>query len=335
MNLEVELIDRLADVDASEMEWQNLFVEAGAPSPFLDFDWMRMCFARLATGRRQPVLALVREHGKLILGLPLRRRRHWLVLRRYFGLETVLPQHTDGLVAPGGDRSAAVAALLGRLGRDPLVESIGFNSLPELSPLAELVRYRSRPDRSFSAASHVDMPDGFSAYFANFDSGSRRQVRRMARLMDERGGLVLRLSTPERFDADLDWLLARKRSWTPPGGEAMRAWLTTDSAENDLRVLGRKWLGNGKAHLGQLEVGGERAASSLFLVAGHEATAYVIAYDQRFAQTSPGRILMLRMLEYLSDRGVTACDMMKGSYDWKVRLRTGTRSIERVRLRPR
>ena len=64
--LTVKLISDAEMVDSLEAEWRTLFEQMGAPSAFLDFDWVRMTFRRaVSDGASVPLIATVRDNGRL------------------------------------------------------------------------------------------------------------------------------------------------------------------------------------------------------------------------------------------------------------------------------
>lgn len=332
MPLVFERLDRLSDLDAIEGEWRALFEAAGQPSPFLQFDWVRMCFARrLADYPARPEVGIVRHDGALVLALPLHSTPHLVVFRRLYGLRTLMPQYTEALVAPGGDRSEAITVLVKGL-RRLTVRVLALNRLREASPLRSLLAPHAYSEAIYTSAAVAELPDGYEAYFDSLGRKARWQARRMLKGMSEIGEVSFRLSAPDQFDTDLDWLLTCKRAWTPKTGE-LRPWLQSPGAEDDLRHIGRVGVAQGWVWLAQLEIGGRRAASCLAFTSRTEAVFYAIAHDPEFAEMSPGRTLVLKLIEYSANHGRPTIDFMAEANPMKERLKTGTINIFRQRVR--
>jgi|GEM_PF-6618296 len=319
-SLDFELVTSEQRLLALEPEWRQLFEAAGRPSPFIDFDWVLMCWRQLAAdGRNLPVVAIVRERGRLVLALALQRERKGSFYR-YAGAHTSLPTYDWPLVSPQGDPALWLNKVVEMVRRDWRCFGILLNRVREDAPIVPVLS--AYPHVRHNPRAVVELEGGFAAYMATFSAMSRQQVRRYQRRLIPGGNVPLRLSTAATYDADLDWLLLQKRAWTPPGSDTLHDWLVRSDYEQGLRDLCRRWIEDGRAQLGFIEADGRRVAGALSFVAGTDVIYYLITYDPQFATVSPGRMLTLKLIEHAAAKGCELFDFMGGQWEWKERLQT-------------
>lgn len=332
---DTEIIRDEARLFAVAQEWNGLWDRAANPSPFLHHDWVTMCWRRVAlTHPRAPSVVVVREGGEAVLAAPLMPGSSLGIFRAPSGLCSLLPQYNEALMREGGDGKVAIAALLGALGRDPLAVRLRLDRVPSWSPLVAAIEGHIATRSTLHHGALIEFPDGYNAYFARFSRPTRSQHQRLTRLLGEHGTVALRHSDAESFNADFDWLLAHKRAWTPPQGRRLRRWVTSPGIETDLRMLAKRWVGSGRALLSVLTAGQQRVAAVLTLLGGRtEAVCYAITYDPQFGRYSPGRLLMLKLIEHLAAHGMHRLDLMSGDTEWKTRLATSLPPILKLRAR--
>ena len=312
-----------------ESEWRALYELAGQPSPFLDFDWVRMCWQQVVRRGGTPLAALVQYDRRLVMAAALERRRFRVLFCRYYGLADLLPQHDDILLHPEGDASGWLRVLQRGLRSTLRDSAMLLPRLADHSSFAQRLLGSGRA-RARQQIAKVDLEHGYAAYLSHFSRPTRNQMRRMWRQLGE--GARVRHSDPDSFDSDFDWLLAQKRAWTPPGNAKLRAWLTDKATEDDFRLLARHWIASGKMRLGVLEGRGARVAAVLMLMAGEIAILYTTTYDPAMGGTSPGRTVALSMIEWSANNGHLTVDFMGGRSSWKDRLKTGDYTRYRYKL---
>lgn len=322
MAITTALITEEAELLALRPEWDALW-SASSALPFQHFDWVWMAWQRRKLyAANGPVIGVVRDAGRLVVAAPLRRRRHWLVLRGLEGLRTLLPQYGDVLVAHDGNQAQWLAALMTALGRDSGERTLHFDLLPSTSPMAKAMAPQAQLNRTVLETSGADLSGGFEPYFATFSRSARWEYRRKLRSMEEAGGMNLTLSSAESLREDLAWMLRTKRAQMRPRGQRLRPWMRSRACENDLRALCLEWVGTEMMWLATLHIGGQRAAAGLAFAGGGQAIGYVITFDPAFGEHSPGRMLALMMIEHAAKTGLTRFDFMAGRSEWKDRLNT-------------
>ena len=327
-----ELIGDEARLLALEPDWQALFADAGQPSPFLDFDWVLMCWRRVAAdGPHRPFVAAVREAGRLVLAIPLQRQRYRWFFQRYYGLQTLFPQYNDGLVAPGGATADWVEVLRRGLGRSSTASLLVLNRVPAGSPLFAALAGVAQQAK-LTTASAVELGQGYDAYLSSFSRPTRSQIRRMQKLLARTGTVEWRNATAQTLAGDISWLLQSKRNWMPPHGRKLRDWLLSPNYEQELRDIAGTWIATGRMTLATIEAGGHPVASGLVLHAGTKAIFYVTTYNADYAAVSPGRMLAVWLIEQAAQRGGDFMDFMAGGWAWKDRLKTTDFIVWRLKL---
>ncbi|MEO6395559.1 MAG: GNAT family N-acetyltransferase [Devosia sp.] len=299
-------------------EWEELFGDALDGGPYLDFNWCWIIWQRIQLRLPDALyIAVIREAGRIVLIAPLLLIRNGL-MARIDALGTVLPQNTNILVRQGMDTETIVAHLLGGIARRNPLGRLRLHRLRGSSLLAVTLFRRLDSGRGLMTI-EADLSQGYESYFATLSAATRSHHRRMLKQMSQRGAVRFSVGSTNNFRADLNWLLESKRKWKPRKGR-LRGWLREKGALNDFKQLAHDGARNGRCVLGTLWVGDRRAAAIAAFVGGGEAALYVAAYDPAFADFSPGRTVILLMLEHLAALGLQRADFMAGESELKLRL---------------
>jgi len=277
----------VAEADRFVAAWRDLAARA-APNPFAEPEFLLPALRRLAPGRIR--LALVWREATLIGLAALQPPR----LR--FGMARVWKSEQAALAAALFDRDQALAALGALHEAYPaaagllisLVDPAGsLAKAPGAVALSPIVRAASAPGSS-----------------ARGSAKRRKEARRLERRLAERGALEL----SEASDAAaIERFLALEASgWKGARGTAL-------AREAERAAFAREFL-EGLAERGRLEifelrVGNDVAAAGAVLRAGRRAFFWKTAYDERYAQFSPGAALARRIGERLAaDPGLELVD---------------------------
>jgi CelD/BcsL family acetyltransferase involved in cellulose biosynthesis len=135
----------------------------------------------------------------------------------------------------------------------------------------------------------------------SLSSGSRKQLRRKRKALEEHGPLSLLIhDKPDGISAAFDGFLDLEASgWKGRNGTALRQ--KPDDARYVLGVL-RAMAGVDRAFLAELRMGGNAIASGLFLRCGAEAFFWKTTYDEIFASQSPGVIFDVMLTQWFYDQ---------------------------------
>lgn len=332
MALTTETIVHDAGLAAIEDEWRALWQQPAHPSPFLRYEWVAMCWRRVAANSPgSPRLVVVRQDGELVLAAPLMRHRRFGPLHEFHELTTTLPQYAEMLIKHDGPHEEWGRAFLREALRHPLALRVCLGRLPAPGEFGAAARGMKAKRTLYGDATLALLPDGYEAYLETRSKKLRSDHRRQALRLGETGAVTFRLADAQTLDGDLDWLLQQKRQWQPRSGE-LRTWLGLPGAERDLRDYCHAMLAADDLCFGILQIDGQRVGGALSFVARHAGLFYVLAYDPAFERYSPGRTALLLGMEAMALRGVTRFDFMGGGTEWKKRLGTDEMRVERVRL---
>ena len=223
--------------------------------------------------------------------------------RGFLGVVQVWQSEQAGLAAIVLDRDHAVPALesaLEWLARErPSVSGLYVPSLAALGETARLVEavaarltlrvfVVSPRERAVLPAASED-----KLRFERALPGKRlKEWRRLRRRLDERGGLVLRSTgdPAELADAVERFLALEPKSWKGRGGAPL-------VAEPERAAFARSMLSSlaaeGKLRIDSLENSGAPIAMGVVLFSTRRAFYWKTAYDEAFAEFSPGVLLTL------------------------------------------
>jgi CelD/BcsL family acetyltransferase involved in cellulose biosynthesis len=316
-----ELLDEhgLAGV---EREWDALAVECARPGslPDLLLPWWR----HLAPpGARARVVA-VREGGRLV-GLapflihdgPLGRPA-----ARLFGTPS-LPQRATILAAPGHEGRVwrLAARTLGESEPRPAMVALervdGEDAWPRAVARAWPATAGARLLWEFRIPGQaLSMRAGsFDAWMAGRSHNARRDVRRTARRVEKRGGVIVRADGAEQMERALR---AFGRMHELRWGDRSRLWRPDALAM--LREAGERMRGSGRLRLYALEADGGVAATLFVFAAGGEAMAWNGAWQPDWAPVRPMMALFYRAIEDCFEMGDRRLDFGEGEQHYKLRL---------------
>jgi hypothetical protein len=146
-----------------------------------------------------------------------------------------------------------------------------------------------------------------------------RKNRHIERKLAEQGELEFRQATGDGWTAELFDTLAtiERNSWIATKTDASDAKfmapahrLFWEAAAADPGIAAQM-------HASLLFVGGAPAAFSFFLRSGSFVSLIANSYDERFRQQSPGRVLLYRDFQQLSETGVDTVDWGAGDPGYK------------------
>jgi len=316
---------RLQVVEAVGSQWNPLAVLGG--SPFLTYEWISSWWHALGDG--QLLCALLRApDGTLRAGACCRlspsgeltaltdpdysyewdvvardadaRREVWQAIAR-FGARRVhvslLPDRPDGA-------GAACEAL----------ESGGYRVL------------RNRAEVS----PYLPLPDSWDELLGSISRNLRHKLRRNRRALDRDGALVLRTTHSETdLERSLEIFLALEASgWK---GRAGTAILCDSRAERLYRSFALAAARQGWLRLSILESAGTPVAAAYGCAFAGRAFRLKSAYDERYADHSPGLVLLGEELQRSIDEGLREYDFLGSAEFHKLRWNSQTRDRITVR----
>jgi len=299
----IEVIEQWTALEARRGEWQTLAERAVEPNPFYE-PWALVPALRYLAGRDRPRVLFVWVDGtrrELVGVVPIARR--WGFHRvpvRYLGLWRHIHCFlATPLMAPGAEGAVWRETVRFVAERSHLFDVGGIAADGRVAAAFERVLAADsiRFDDSGTIRRPLLEPRGSPAAYLEsvVKSKRRRQFERKRELLGGGGAIRYESTTSQRELGRWvdDFLELEGRGWKGRDHTALR------ERENETRYFRELIAGGsarGKVVAYRLTAGGELAAMRFDLVTQGAAFALKIAYDERFARSSPGALLELDIL---------------------------------------
>jgi CelD/BcsL family acetyltransferase involved in cellulose biosynthesis len=307
---EVFVASNATELDAVESDWRALEGLSPASTVFQSFAHIRI-WARHFLGEKRGSrlhVAVVRERGRPVLILPLAiSGAPHLRIARIAG--DPIAQYAEVLLDPAREVRPAFAAALSSVKRAG-VDAIMFRHVRDDSPLLNIASDYLRPPAALTEAPFADLSTfgDFPTYLKSLSKKVRQGLRNRRNHLEKagqfefqilRGGSQAREAIAEAIDLKRKWLVQRGSMSSAFVDAATRGCLL-DLAEN----------AESCAVVMRLMVGGEAAAIRFGFEYGGTHFAYMSAYDSRFADLSPGKLLMEYCISGFRERGLERIDVL-------------------------
>lgn len=307
----VRLIRDPRELDALAPDWNAL---AGCHAgPVQRVEWVQSCVATLlppdARGLR---LVSVRRDGQLVAIAPLVARRllGWSRLEQAGLAEISEPQ--DLLYAD----EAALRVLLRVLLRQP--KALALERLPEQSLVPRIVQGVTGRRALVRVCDQGDYPSLILDRDpdAMLNAGRRSDMRRALRRAERHGPVrfEVRAPAPEQVDALYAQVMqVEAASWKGHSGTALRF-------DGRLRAFFGDYAARaaraGILRIALMYIGAEVAAVQYAVECGQAWWLFKIGYDARFADCSPGQLLMQHTLRHAHASGLQRYELQGNSAPW-------------------
>ncbi len=281
------------DLAGREAAWLDLTARAAEPNAFAEAAFVIPALLRLAPGDRVATLLIWSDAGRerLIGAAAIETPRLPL------GLARVWRSEQAGLAAIALDRDAAersLSAMLAWLRRERRgVAGLLLPSLETNGPIARAVEAVAAREslrlEIVNPRQRAALPAGPTARFeASLDKKRRKEWARQRRRLEERGRVEARAA--DDANGVEAFLALEERGWKGARGSALAA----DAARAAFtREMLARFAARGQLRVERLALDGEPIAIGLVLRSGARAFYWKTAYDERFAEYSPGLQLTL------------------------------------------
>lgn len=321
-------------------EWEDLFQRAAARTPFLRYQWLRLCWdcQKDVPGTKLHII-VVRDGGRATLIAPFVLQSSGALLRDLAFLDSLTPQYND-LLIENSDRGADyVDYLCDVISATRNLRHFVSAWVPEGSRLLgcfEKIAEKTK-EASFKT-SFIDLAEfgSWDAYLKSLTRKLRRDHGRQLRNLEARGPVRFCQSDASSLDRDIAWLFTQKRQWLE-GKRRSSAWLRAPATEVLFAEAAREGLSSNRTWLTTLSRDHDIVAAMLSFREGSTLYLSKIAHDPSWRAYSPGRTLLLLTIQRALEHGLTKCDLMTGRSDLKESLATGSSLVfnHKVWLRKR
>ncbi len=316
--------------------WSELYAQAERPLPFLHHGWLRLCWQLRRSAFKRPRAIMMHEAGRPVMAVAVAFGWRRLMPQMLF-LGSGTPQYSDALWVKSERTLEHAEAMLEALARQPgAPRRLWARDWPVDSPFRSVAIGWPTIERRQYATFQValtDFPD-WDTYFHRRGKQMRGDHRRrLRRLEEQRGKVTFVVEQGEARRQTLHWLMTAKSEWAERTGHKT-PWLKDGSGERFLTAVLE--LPDGPESLVATLRCDDRIVAAVFCLRGGDAL-YVskIAHDPSFAAYSPGRSLLMMLMELAFAEGIALVDLMAGGVEWKHRFATGQSALvmQKVRLR--
>ncbi len=306
----VDVISSLEALDAIAGDWAVLESASEPSAIFQSFAHVRI-WARHFIGKERAThlhVAVVREAGRPVLVLPLAISGSRL-LRIADVAGDPVAQYADVLADPARVSRGAFEAALASV-RAAGADAIVLRGVRDDSELLRLAGPSLRPATARTVAPFADLSGfaDFTAYRESLSKKVRRALRHRRNHLENGGNFSFEmLGGGTEARAIVADALDMKRKWLVQRGNISSAFLdpATKACLLDLADSHES-----SATVARLVVGGETAAIRFGFEYRGTHFAYMSAYDPRFADVSPGKLLMEHCISGFWTRGIGRLDML-------------------------
>lgn len=318
------------EVDALAECWREL--DTAIANPLVHFDWIRTALWAFED-EVEPFVITICRGGKLRAVAPLIRRRVHGVRRLMLAGVKELHEPSDlASIEPAALRRL-VASITHR--GAPLV----LERMPADSPALRLLQkslshWAVVMVRPQATCPYIALDESWLEPELHLNAGRRSDLRRARRRAEQLGELTTELHTPslgelpELLDAALE---VEANSWKGDSGTAL---LCDPHRAAFYRRYAEAACLNGSLRICFLRIGDRVAAMQVAVEQGGAFWLLKVGYDQRFANCSPGMLLMRNTIRYAVEAGLSSYEFLGKAETWTRVWTTTERSYVTLRSYP-
>lgn len=327
-HLHAAIITTDEQFEALREDWNRLFQQDEHSIVFQSYAWCRTCWAHQDRSA-QLAIVVIYENGQMIGIAPL------MAKRRFPGVSQIEPLDCGQLayfrpIAPEGRDDVAEAMALALASAFPAgvvhipyydAGDRGTNVL--LATLATLGWGKASWPRNISH--YIHQPGGYAQYLALKSSKSRNNLKRWRKKLEEQGQVrIERFSGNWKDEHAVERMAAiQQRSWLIRRGQHP---INSPFNREMILALGEEDL----AEVFLLSIDHVDVAYILNLCTPALSLLYYLAFDERFAALTPGKVLLEDCIETTLNRGVASYDFLFGEGEYKRFWANRTRCVMRA-----
>lgn len=302
----------LDEVDAYEDAWRDL--ERRTAKPLGSFNWVRAALRAFEEDAQPHIVAVSRE-GRLQALAPLASCRVHGIRRLTLAGVHELHEPAD-LLWDDPQALGRLVLSIARRGTPLAFERLAADS----RAVAELQRrYRWRAivlKRPRQSCPYIELDESWVEPESHLNAGRRSDLRRARRRAEQLGPVATELHTPSLKELSylVDTALAvEARSWKGESGTALvhdphraafyRRYFEAACVDGTLRIC-------------FLRIGGHVAAAQVAIEESGGFWLLKVGYDERFAASSPGVLLMRETIRYAAEAGLKTYEFLGSAESW-------------------
>jgi CelD/BcsL family acetyltransferase involved in cellulose biosynthesis len=322
----IERLSTVEDLDQIQIHWSQLAESISGIPLFLTWEWSRSWWRHFGDEHRLCVLAAWDENGELAGLAPLMIVQDRLGLMKidrltFLSNGVAAPDHMDMLVRSGHEE--VVNAFLEYL----QTERGGWDvlDLNNLAPGSNIGaaftngRFRYFESSRKQICPYIMLPDSWEAYTKGQLSKKRRQrVRKFAQRFENEFPQQVkyrRIEDLEEVPSAIRFISKLSQAyWESKGYVSAFDQHRFEAFHNELATAAHQkgWL-----RLYQMEVNGEVVACEYNFRHGNVFYGYQGVFDRKWAEYSPGLVLLAHVFQEAIREGITEFDFLRGDEEYK------------------
>jgi CelD/BcsL family acetyltransferase involved in cellulose biosynthesis len=326
---EADAVTTRDSIETIAGEWLALEQSASGATLFQSLGWARAVFDFEATRRNAefaPVIATLREHGRLVALLPLERVRGRL-RSALMPLGGAFPQYADFLVDPAVDARAALAALLRAAAASRPADMVTFLKVRADSNLACALPRNAVSTGALEGAPHVDLAAhaDFETYFKTLKPKTRKNMRNARNRLEREGTLIHHVAASrEETRRIIARTLAGRAGRLRDQGLTSRAFTDPDFARFCASLADRPDIDLLAMSLHHKD---EPIAEQWGFVHQGRYYAFVASRDFDQSDESPGKLHLKEVIETCYGYGLATADLLVPTMPYKLTWASGATPV--------
>lgn len=311
----------LAGLESLADEWRRLENAPGsATTPFQTFDFQRHWARHFAANGDALRIVTVREHGRLVLILPLAVDRTPVGRVARWAGDPIL-QYGDAVREPGPDADAWLDAAFAELTGPGDIGVLSLRRIRADAAIAPWAAARLDPVGSADEAMEIDLsgftdPGDFALARSSRATRNRKRRNKLAQIGEVRFRLV---EGGEDSAAAASAAIAMKDQWLKDQGQYSRAFADPRTAAC-LIDMARDGLAGSGMVTATLDIGDRPVAIEIGMVHNGRYCAFLGAFDASLSKHSPGQVQMQDSIEWCISRRLGCYDLMAPADEYKRQL---------------
>jgi hypothetical protein len=326
----VRIVEEFGAIDNEARRWALLADESN--SPMNQYAWVKACSNAFSAYGKLHLIIIGSEAGQPGAMGPLIMRGKRLNRMECLGVDE-LYEPTDFPHSDPASLQALIRTLIEL--RQPLLLRRILSDSPVLAALKQAFKYHgvliTRPATGYP---WIELDESWCNPESKLSQSRRSSLRRALRRAEEIGGIECDIFTPRPHE--LPPLLAESlrieaANWKGRNGSALlRDPDRLRFFEQYTAIASER----GILRLCFLKIGGHRAATQIAVESGGGFWLLKVGYDETFARSSPGNLLMLETLKYAASRGLRTYEFLGSAEPWTEMWTNRVRPCVSVRAYP-
>jgi CelD/BcsL family acetyltransferase involved in cellulose biosynthesis len=330
-----KIVSSLEELDQYRKDWESLRLECHS-SVFTSFDLVRLWLDSYRDAY-QPQVVVIEDQDRIVGLAPLCAHKFSMAGLPVRALSMVgfgrnIMSYSLLSIMAKNDDAKVLSELVQGIKRTKwnLMQLFALDPTPSTLRFLELIKAGNawQPYAEVKNIFYEFPAEGDIA--ARFGKNSRRLLKRIRAELEREGRIQVRVvRTAEEAEIAMNlYVHQHLERWDKKGGSILR-----DGRNNRQLVdMGKMVVGTGMGIIHEMLIDGEVAAQSLVLFDGDVVRGYRIGMIDKFEEFSPGKLLIMLVMEDLRARGFKGYDLLRGDEDYKFHMMTHERDLPAIQV---